>query len=344
MCPEVCFCAPLVVKHFCRRRVRTLLKCSGILLKRAGEIVQDLASEHEELQFTRAQHKRAASVELVRSQHREGRRELLYAARPFLLCGLPLRRPPKGQLTHVRRNGRFLLRVVGDPDHGLPFGQDRLIPIWVATQAIRTRRREFSFDSGLQILNELGLARNGNNYRRLVAGFKRVFLSTVVFGTDASTKESTMWECSKVSFFDRVRLWTPNHLGESPDPGQRNYVRLSEAFWAEIASHPIPVDAEVVRALANAPGALDFYMWLRWRAYGCTREQQIPLLGLGGLADQLGSEGYTRERDFRRTLKRFLDTVRSFWPACPAELSVKSDHLTVRPDPGIPTAGGGKGE
>jgi hypothetical protein len=299
-------------------------------VKQAGEILR--ASEFAELRFTRAQRRRAASIELVRNQERVGRRELLYAARPFLLCGLPLKRPPPEQLTHYRRNGRFFLEVIGDPDHGLPFGQDRLIPIWVATQAIRTRTREFSFDSGLQILNELGLARNGNNYRRIIEGFKRIFLSPVVFGTDQSTKESSLWECSKVSFFDCVRLWTSTDAGAIREPDPCNYVRMSEAFWAEISAHPIPVDAEVVRALANAPGALDFYMWLRWRTYGCTREQQIPLLGPGGLAQQLGAEPYTRERDFRRTLKRFLDTLRCFWPDCTAELSVTSNHLILKPD------------
>jgi len=301
-------------------------------LKKAGEILRELAHECPELRFTKSQIKRASASELVRRQRHDGRRELLYAARPFLLCGLPLKRPSKGQLIHERRNGRFFLRVFGNPDYGLPFGQDRLIPIWVATQAVRLRSREFSFDSGLQILNELGLARNGKNYRRLVEGFRRVFLSTIVFGSDETTVDAEPWDCSRISFFDRVRLWTPHDTNAAHASGELNFIRLSEAFWSEISTHPIPVDAEVVRALANSPGALDFYIWLRWRAYGCTRPLQIPLFGTGGLSEQLGAEEYARARDFRRTLRRFLDTVHQFWPECPAELHTNSDYLTVRPD------------
>jgi hypothetical protein len=49
---------------------------------------------------------------------------------------MELRRPPGTQLLHSRRNGRFCLDITGHPQFGLPFGQDRLIPIWVATLAL----------------------------------------------------------------------------------------------------------------------------------------------------------------------------------------------------------------
>jgi hypothetical protein len=39
-----------------------------------------------------------------------------------------------------------------------------------------------------------------------------------------------------------------------------NVVTLSEAFYNEIDQHRIPVEHEVVAALAHAPGILDFYL------------------------------------------------------------------------------------
>jgi hypothetical protein len=300
-------------------------------LEPVGKLIKKLAAEREDLRLTKTQLKRANAIELVRTQQQIGRPELLYAARPFLLCGLPLRQPPKDQLTHSRKNGRFFLQVFGHPDFGLPFGQDRLVPIWVATQAIRLRSREFSFDSGHQILTELGLARNGKNYRRLMAGFKRVFMSSIVFGTDELTNHAPTFEYQKVSFFDHVKLWAPQ-LGGAPSAAHENTIKLTEAFWAEISAHPIPVDADVVRALANSPGALDFYMWLRWRSFGCKVEIHIALAGRGGLAEQLGAEQYGRARDFRRTIARYLETVRDFWPECPASLCRARPVLTVRPE------------
>jgi hypothetical protein len=53
----------------------------------------------------------------------------------------PFRPPPKGQFTYSRRNGKFFLEVTGHPQFCLPFGQDRLIPIWVATLAVQQKSR-----------------------------------------------------------------------------------------------------------------------------------------------------------------------------------------------------------
>ncbi len=48
-------------------------------------------------------------------------------------CGLSLCRVPFDQLIYTRRNGKVPLQVLGRPQFGLPFGQDFLVPIWVAT-------------------------------------------------------------------------------------------------------------------------------------------------------------------------------------------------------------------
>ena len=57
---------------------------------------------------------------MVREQRENGKQVIAYHARPFVLCGLPLRRPPAGQLVHRRQNGKFFLEVVAHPRFGLP--------------------------------------------------------------------------------------------------------------------------------------------------------------------------------------------------------------------------------
>ena len=96
--------------------------------------------------------KKVEVIELVRQQRAENRQDLIYSARPFVLCGMPLKRPPVGTLVHRRRNGRFFLQIHGHAEYGLPFGQDRLVAIWAATQAVRQRSRIVEFQSGAQIL------------------------------------------------------------------------------------------------------------------------------------------------------------------------------------------------
>jgi hypothetical protein len=58
------------------------------------------------------------SITLVREQREKGRQEIGYHARPFVLCGIPLRRPPATELVHRRQNGKFFLEIVAHPHMG----------------------------------------------------------------------------------------------------------------------------------------------------------------------------------------------------------------------------------
>jgi len=119
------------------------------------------------------------AVHLVREQRNEGRQVLAFHARPFVLCGLPLRRLPSDKSLYTRRNGKFFLQVLGHPQFGLPYGQDRLIPIWVATIAVRQRSRVVRFGAASEILDFFRLFKDGKRYRRLMDGFQRVFGATI---------------------------------------------------------------------------------------------------------------------------------------------------------------------
>jgi hypothetical protein len=67
-------------------------------------------------------------------------------------------------ITHARRNGNYALDIVGHPRFGLPFGQDRLIHIWVATLAVLQRSRFVRFASPSALLDYFELPKNGYPY------------------------------------------------------------------------------------------------------------------------------------------------------------------------------------
>src|ERR1035441_7723677 len=56
----------------------------------------------------------------------------------------------------------------------VPFGQDRLIPIWLATLAYRQKARTLHFDSPTQLLDYFHLPKGGAQYRRIRAAVQRV--------------------------------------------------------------------------------------------------------------------------------------------------------------------------
>jgi hypothetical protein len=277
--------------------------------------------------------KQLDSICLVREQRANGQQELGFQARPFVLCGLPLRRPPSTQQVHRRRNGKFFLHIVAHPDFGLPYGQDRLIPIWIATLAVRQKSSVVRFQAAAEILEFFRLSKDGRHYRRMVEGFKRVFGATIFFGTGEEPAANRMIDFARFHFFDSIHLWFSEAGGQHPSaPDEGNVVTLSKPFYDEINQHRIPVEREVLAVLANAPGVLDFYVWLAWKSFilrGHTA--RIPLLGPFGLAAQLGNVPYAVERTFRLTVHRWLRTVRALWPECPANLASDGNFLTVQP-------------
>jgi hypothetical protein len=270
---------------------------------------------------------------MVREQRENGKQAIAYHARPFVLCGLPLRRPPAGQLVHRRQNGKFFLEVVAHPRYGLPFGQDRLIPIWVATLAVKQKSRTVHFQRAAQLLEFLQLPKDGIHYRRLIQGFERIFAASIFFGTDKDRVGSECFDVARFHFFDRMELWFNRaEPQDSPEPDKaENVVTLSDSFFEEVNQHPIPVERQVVAALANALGLLDFYVWIVWKSWTVkSGPARIPLFGPQGLQGQLGAATYSRNKRFRQTLRHWLQRIKLFWPECPPAPSPDGKFLIVR--------------
>jgi hypothetical protein len=284
-----------------------------------------------QINITKHRLRELEAVHLVREQRNQRRQELAFNARPFVLCGLPLRRLPSDQLLYTRRNGNFFLQVLGHPKFGLPYGQDRLIPIWVATLAVRQRSRVVRFGAASDILDFFRLFKDGKRYRRLIEGFQRVFGATMFFGTNDESHREMVLDWARFHFFDHLHLWFHKTEAEpAPSSHHENCAVLSEAFYDEIDQHRIPVELEVVAALANAPGVLDLYLWLVWKTWSLNNQTtRIPLFAAGGLANQIGSGGYSADRFFRRKLSRWLAEVKAYWPHCPAQISPDGQTLIV---------------
>lgn len=289
--------------------------------------------EFKEFRITKRQLKKVEAIEMVRRARDEGKQSLGYSSRPFILCGLPIRR--RKDFEYTRRNGQFFLNIVGHPRFGLPYGQDRLIPIWVSTLAVLQKNRTIHFDSAAEILRTFDLPLDGKSYKRMVDGFQRIFASTIFFGTDEQLEAATVIDWGRFHFFDRLQLWFAKDVKQPTLPSEfRNTVVLSESFWEEIKRHPIPIDMAAVRALASSPGCLDFFLWLTWRSWLAKRPSQIPLFGETGLNQQLGTGQYSRLRLLRRQLNRWLKVIKTLWPECPARLSADGQYLLVKPAPG----------
>ncbi len=70
-----------------------------MVLAKAGEVLRE---HHGDLLVSRYRLKQAEGIALIRANWDEVRQSLAFTSRPFILCGLPVRRPPKDQLLFER--------------------------------------------------------------------------------------------------------------------------------------------------------------------------------------------------------------------------------------------------
>jgi hypothetical protein len=275
--------------------------------------------------------KQLDGIELVRLRRETRDQKLCFSSRPFVLCGLPFRPLPKTQLLYERRNGRFVLQIAGHPDYGVPFGQDRLVPIFLATLAIQQKTPTIRFKTAAEMLDIFGMSKGGREYRRLIAAFERIFGATIFFGTDTLTSKSSVVKRTRFNFFSEAQIWYHGTKeGRSLSEGEfENVIVLSTEFYEEVIAHPIPTDFEVVRILSSAPAILDLFVWLSYRCFTARGKESIPIFGDFGLVQQIGTTEYTRPRRFRQKLDQWLGTIRLLWPECPATISSDGLYLVI---------------
>jgi hypothetical protein len=131
---------------------------------------------------------------------------------------------------------------------------------------------------------------------------------------------------------DSMDLWQ----AEGPIRGRREwvrYVRLSDAFFAHLMEHSVPLSEDAIARLKHSSLALDLYVWLTYRLHTLRRETTVPW---HVLAHHFGSESGHRQLAFR--LKEVLKDVAAVYPEAGVEAS--SRGLILRPSqPSVPATG-----
>jgi hypothetical protein len=172
-------------------------------------------------------------------------------------------------------------------------------------------------------MRELDMVPTGGRWgsiNRLKDQTKRLFACSISAVYEDDHKSAFLNQ----SIASKAVLWW-----DAKDPEQaglwQSTVTLSEAFFNEVVSHPIPVDMRALKALKKSPLALDTYCWLTYRASYAKRPSVIPW---SALALQFGSE-YTRQRDFKAAFLSELRKVTLVYPE--ARIEDTDTGLLVKP-------------
>ena len=129
--------------------------------------------------------------------------------------------------------------------------------------AIRQKTPRITFDSAAAMLDTFGMQQGGSQYRRLVDSFQRIFGATIYFGSDSQRLPAAVIHRARFNFMSEARIWYSRHSDQRLLPGDcQNTIILSDEFYREILSHPIPTDLEAAKVLSARPAALDLFTWL----------------------------------------------------------------------------------
>jgi hypothetical protein len=109
------------------------------------------------------------------------------------------------------------------------------------------------------MLESIGMHTGGKEYRRLIAAFERVFGATIFFGTGTDTARSKVIQRSRFNFMSEAQIWY-SRAADHPVLSSEfeNVVVLSDEFYKEVSSHPLPNDLEAVKILAGSPRCSTF--------------------------------------------------------------------------------------
>ena len=180
------------------------------------------------------------------------------------------------------------------------------------------------------MLDTFALHKGGREYRRLVSAFERIFGATIFFGTDSMLPKAKVVQRTRLSFFSEAQIWYSRDPDQCPIDDQfQNVIVLSDEFYREISSHPIPTDLEAVKALSDSPAVFDLFMWLVVSLLHRERRREHSALRTVWVGAQIGSAEYARPRRFRENLEKWLDTVRLLWPKCPARIGADGQSLRI---------------
>lgn len=246
-----------------------------------------------------------------------------FIARALVQATMPHKKTDGSEF--VRRNGGFTLSILSPSNIGLPYGSlPRLVMAWVTTEAVQTKERELVLGRTLrEFMGQLGLNSNGGKGGRigpLKEQIHRLFSASISCSYDTDLKASE----SGFRIADSHELWWSP---KSPDQRTlfESTVTLSDGFFKEITTYPVPIDMRVLEALKQSPMALDTYCWLTYRMSYLNRNTEIPW---AVLALQFGAD-YTRTRDFKRYFLEQLQLVGSIYAGANFEIGEKG--LILKP-------------
>ena len=240
--------------------------------------------------------------------------DLGFMGRMMALCSLP-RTNPGNRHQYKRVNGPFKLVMLAGADNKLPFGNfPRLILAWVSTEAVRTQSRELVLGRSLaKFMRKLGVysSGGGREHTKLRNQMDRLFNAHVSLIYEDKRGKATV----NSQIADNTVFWWNPHRPDQTSLWESK-IELSEKFFNEIISHPVPIDMNILKAMKRSSLGLDLYLWLVYRIFTLRASQRLTWRQMyrqfGAHPDKASDKFIVR--NFRTKCLRELKKIKLAWP------------------------------
>ncbi len=187
-----------------------------------------------------------------------------------------------------RSNGNMTLKIIADPEYGLPYGLiPRIIMIWLCTEIKLTKSsRLYLGKNQNEFIRKLGLSPTGGKYgtiNRVKNQMLRLFHSTI----SLTYCYKNIHKFSNLTIVDNIFFsWGKKNIFN-------NEIVLSKKFYQEVKDTSLPIDLRVIKVI-RSPLAIDIYIWLTWRTRIISNNKSV-LISWKNLKFQFGSN-YSNNR------------------------------------------------
>lgn len=282
-------------------------------------------------------------IELVASigEREPNDEERGFIARMLVQACFPYRRIPGNEFSRVANS--FRMTIMAPSEVGLPFGvMPRLIFMWMTREALFKKNRRLELGHSLtEFMMQLNLPLTGGKngtITRLRDQMKRMSSSTLSVTYDSGKS----WSLRQVGMVEEAELWWEERARQKqkgePQPGLWNStILLTESFYREITTRPVPFDMRVVQLIrekTQSPLALDLFLWLNYRLKYLNRPTNVPW---EKLQLQFGANyADTRQGryEFKKEFLKQMETVRWAFKKAAPSLQEASDGKGILLLPG----------
>jgi hypothetical protein len=206
----------------------------------------------------------------------------------------------QNRLVWKRGNEKFGVEIIGSIRSGIPFGQDRLVLIWIITQALRTGEPTVLGFKVKEFLDYFGLDTNGDAYDEVHNRFNRLKEANIRVWWTAENKRFEL-QCN---YLDNVIIVRPKK--STGDDQDINLISLSLSLWAHLAKENyVWLNPDVVRELKSSPGALDLYQWACVYIF----KKKLKVIPLTELFHQLGMKEEQLFKHKKLSIKRWINLI-----------------------------------